>query len=88
MHVSIWLVNPLRSESTAEMQRRWHSCCFATQDKVRVTVSGGEKWEVYTDSESDTFGTSPQHATLTTMARCAAAIPLQIVADEIPVASC
>ena len=38
------------------------TCCFATQDKVWVTGPGGEKWEVYTVlSDSDTFGTSPQH---------------------------
>ncbi len=39
------------------------TCCFATQDKVWVTgPAGGEKWEVYTVlSDSDTFGTSPQH---------------------------
>lgn len=39
------------------------TCCFATQDKVWVTGPGGEKWEVYTVlADSDTFGTSPQHA--------------------------
>ncbi|CDO91628.1 glyoxalase [Mycobacterium triplex] len=39
------------------------TCCFATQDKVWVTGPGGEKWEVYTVlTDSDTFGTSPQHA--------------------------
>jgi lactoylglutathione lyase len=33
-----------------------------TQDKVWVTGPAGEKWEVYTVlSDSDTFGTSPQH---------------------------
>ena len=38
------------------------TCCFATQDKVWVTGPAGEKWEVYTVlSDSDTFGTSPQH---------------------------
>jgi catechol 2,3-dioxygenase-like lactoylglutathione lyase family enzyme len=38
------------------------TCCFATQDKVWVTGSAGEKWEVYTVlADSDTFGTSPQH---------------------------
>ncbi|MGB0971238.1 MAG: ArsI/CadI family heavy metal resistance metalloenzyme [Mycobacterium sp.] len=39
------------------------TCCFATQDKVWVTGPAGEKWEVYTVlSDSETFGTSPQHA--------------------------
>jgi catechol 2,3-dioxygenase-like lactoylglutathione lyase family enzyme len=39
------------------------TCCFATQDKVWVTGPAGEKWEVYTVlADSDTFGTSPQHA--------------------------
>jgi lactoylglutathione lyase len=39
------------------------TCCFATQDKVWVTGPGGEKWEVYTVlADSDTFGTSPEHA--------------------------
>jgi len=39
------------------------TCCFATQDKVWVTGPAGEKWEVYTVlTDSDTFGTSPQHA--------------------------
>ena len=38
------------------------TCCFATQDKVWVTGPGGERWEVYTVlSDSETFGTSPQH---------------------------
>src|SRR6478752_3333751 len=38
------------------------TCCFATQDKVWVTGPAGEKWEVYTVlSDSETFGTSPQH---------------------------
>jgi lactoylglutathione lyase len=38
------------------------TCCFATQDKVWVTGSAGEKWEVYTVlADSDTFGTSPEH---------------------------
>lgn len=38
------------------------TCCFAKQDKVWVTGPAGEKWEVYTVlSDSDTFGTSPQH---------------------------
>ena len=39
------------------------TCCFATQDKVWVTGPAGEKWEVYTVlSDSETFGSSPQHA--------------------------
>jgi lactoylglutathione lyase len=39
------------------------TCCFATQDKVWVTGPAGENWEVYTVlADSDTFGTSPQHA--------------------------
>jgi catechol 2,3-dioxygenase-like lactoylglutathione lyase family enzyme len=39
------------------------TCCFATQDKVWVTGPAGEKWEVYTVlADSETFGTSPQHA--------------------------
>ncbi len=39
------------------------TCCFATQDKVWVTGPGGEKWEVYTVlADSETFGTSPNHA--------------------------
>jgi Glyoxalase/Bleomycin resistance protein/Dioxygenase superfamily len=39
------------------------TCCFATQDKVWVTGPAGEKWEVYTVlADSDTFGTSPEHA--------------------------
>ena len=39
------------------------TCCFATQDKVWVTGPAGEKWEVYTVlADSDTFGTSLQHA--------------------------
>ncbi|KUI33658.1 glyoxalase [Mycobacterium sp. IS-1590] len=39
------------------------TCCFAKQDKVWVTGPAGEKWEVYTVLEdSDTFGSSPQHA--------------------------
>ena len=39
------------------------TCCFAAQDKVWVTGPAGEKWEVYTVlADSDTFGTSPQHA--------------------------
>ena len=39
------------------------TCCFATQDKVWVTGPAGEKWEVYTVlSDSETFGTSPQHS--------------------------
>lgn len=38
------------------------TCCFATQDKVWVTGPAGERWEVYTVlSDSDTFGSSPQH---------------------------
>ena len=38
------------------------TCCFATQDKVWDTGPAGEKWEVYTVlSDSETFGTSPQH---------------------------
>ncbi|WP_445170536.1 ArsI/CadI family heavy metal resistance metalloenzyme [Mycolicibacterium sp. Dal123E01] len=38
------------------------TCCFATQDKVWVAGPAGEKWEVYTVlSNSETFGTSPQH---------------------------
>jgi hypothetical protein len=38
------------------------TCCFATQDKVWVTGPAGEKWEVYTVlSDSQTFGTGPQH---------------------------
>ncbi|WP_255028338.1 ArsI/CadI family heavy metal resistance metalloenzyme [Rhodococcus sp. GA1] len=38
------------------------TCCFATQDKVRVTGPAGEKWEVYTVlADSETFGSSPQH---------------------------
>jgi catechol 2,3-dioxygenase-like lactoylglutathione lyase family enzyme len=42
------------------------TCCFATQDKVWVTGPGGERWEVYTVlADSETFGTSPQHADLT-----------------------
>ena len=36
------------------------TCCFATQDKVWVTGSAGEKWEVYTVlADSDTFGADP-----------------------------
>jgi catechol 2,3-dioxygenase-like lactoylglutathione lyase family enzyme len=39
------------------------TCCFATQDKVWVTAPAGEKWEIYTVlSDSETFGSSPQHA--------------------------
>lgn len=39
------------------------TCCFAAQDKVWVTGPAGEKWEVYTVlADSDTFGTSPEHA--------------------------
>ncbi|WP_319446737.1 MULTISPECIES: ArsI/CadI family heavy metal resistance metalloenzyme [unclassified Mycobacterium] len=39
------------------------TCCFATQDKVWVTGPAGEKWEVYTVlADSETFGTSPEHA--------------------------
>src|ERR1700742_3897068 len=39
------------------------TCCFATQDKVWGTGPAGERWEVYTVlADSDTFGTSPQHA--------------------------
>jgi hypothetical protein len=39
------------------------TCCFATQDKVWVTCPAGEKWEVYTVlTDSDIFGTSPQHS--------------------------
>jgi catechol 2,3-dioxygenase-like lactoylglutathione lyase family enzyme len=38
------------------------TCCFATQDKVWVSGPAGEKWEVYTVlTDSDTFGTSPEH---------------------------
>ena len=37
------------------------TCCLATQDKVRVTDPGGERWEVYTVlADSDTFGSSPR----------------------------
>ncbi len=33
------------------------TCCFATQDKVWVTGSSGERWEVYTVlADSDSFG--------------------------------
>ncbi len=33
------------------------TCCFANQDKVRVTGPSGERWEVYTVlADSDTFG--------------------------------
>jgi catechol 2,3-dioxygenase-like lactoylglutathione lyase family enzyme len=33
------------------------TCCFAAQDKVWVTGSGGERWEVYTVlADSETFG--------------------------------
>jgi lactoylglutathione lyase len=48
------------------------TCCFATQDKVWVTGPAGEKWEVYTVlSDSETFGSSPQHLdTDTTGATC------------------
>jgi catechol 2,3-dioxygenase-like lactoylglutathione lyase family enzyme len=36
------------------------TCCFAKQDKVWVTGSSGERWEVYTVlADSDTFGVSP-----------------------------
>jgi catechol 2,3-dioxygenase-like lactoylglutathione lyase family enzyme len=39
------------------------TCCFATQDKVWVSGPGGERWEVYTVlADTETFGTSPQHA--------------------------
>lgn len=39
------------------------TCCFALQDKVWVTGPAGEKWEIYTVlADSETFGTSPQHA--------------------------
>jgi hypothetical protein len=39
------------------------TCCFASQDKVWVTGPAGEKWEVYTVlADSETFGTSPEHA--------------------------
>src|SRR5258707_13181698 len=39
------------------------TCCFATQDKVWVSGPGGERWEVYTVlADSETFGSSPQHA--------------------------
>jgi catechol 2,3-dioxygenase-like lactoylglutathione lyase family enzyme len=39
------------------------TCCFATQDKVWVTGPTGEKWEIYTVlADSETFGSSPQHA--------------------------
>jgi catechol 2,3-dioxygenase-like lactoylglutathione lyase family enzyme len=39
------------------------TCCFAAQDKVWVTGPAGETWEVYTVlADSDTFGTSPEHA--------------------------
>ena len=39
------------------------TCCYALQDKVWVTGPAGEKWEVYTVlANSDTFGTSPEHA--------------------------
>jgi catechol 2,3-dioxygenase-like lactoylglutathione lyase family enzyme len=38
------------------------TCCFATQDKVWVTGTAGEKWEIYTVlADSETFGSSPQH---------------------------
>lgn len=41
------------------------TCCFATQDKVWVTGPAGEKWEIYTVlSDSETFGSSPQHLDL------------------------
>src|ERR1700739_3764759 len=33
------------------------TCCFANQDKVWVTGTGGERWEIYTVlADSDTFG--------------------------------
>ncbi len=33
------------------------TCCFAAQDKVRVTSPSGERWEIYTVlADSDTFG--------------------------------
>jgi catechol 2,3-dioxygenase-like lactoylglutathione lyase family enzyme len=36
------------------------TCCFATQDKVWVTGSDAERWEIYTVlADSDTFGASP-----------------------------
>lgn len=39
------------------------TCCFAMQDKVWVAGPAGEKWEVYTVlADSETFGSSPQHA--------------------------
>lgn len=35
------------------------TCCFAAQDKVWVTGSSGERWEVYTVlTDSDTFGSN------------------------------
>ena len=47
------------------------TCCFATQDKVWVTGPAGEKWEVYTVlADSETFGTSPQHADPDAQAVC------------------
>ena len=37
------------------------TCCFANQDKVWVTGTGGERWEIYTVlADSETFGTGPE----------------------------
>src|SRR4029079_1068680 len=53
----------LSSEGMFTEEEIGTTCCFATQDKVWVTGPAGEKWEVYTVlADSDTFGTSPQHA--------------------------
>jgi catechol 2,3-dioxygenase-like lactoylglutathione lyase family enzyme len=48
------------------------TCCFATQDKVWVTGSAGERWEVYTVlADSDTFGTGrEQDSEEVTTGRC------------------
>jgi hypothetical protein len=36
------------------------TCCFATQDKVWVSGSDAERWEIYTVlADSETFGASP-----------------------------
>ena len=36
------------------------TCCFALQDKVWVTVPGGERWEVYAKlADSETFFDAP-----------------------------
>ncbi len=59
------------------------TCCFAKQDKVWVTGPAGEKWEVYTVlADSETFGTSPQHAGADGEQTCCGTAEAEVKTDD------